>query len=132
MGDREGGNLFSLGIKHPLQSYHKSLCCERPRHIWRLGWNETLYDFRLAGYSIPFNLSPAITLHLFLSPGNEIQVKVLGQVHSVDAMRGHPSRYLGGENTWEGCDRRLRFYFFITISVFFSSPYFSLPSSNVN
>lgn len=54
-----------------------------------------------------------MTLYLFLSPGNEIQeVKVLGQVRVVEAVRGHLPLYLGGENAWEGCDRRLRSIFF--------------------
>lgn len=47
-----------------------------------------------------------MTLHLFLSPENEMQqLKVIEQVHSVKIMRGHPSlpqrrRYLGGMG-WE-------------------------------
>lgn len=134
MGDKEWGNFFSLGIKHPLWSYHKRLCCESPRHIWRSGWSKTLYDFRIAGYSIPFHLSPAMALHRFLSSGDKMQqVKVLGQVHSVEAMRVHPSVYLGVENTCEGCDRRLRFFLFLN----FLKNYYcfltptSLPSSNV-
>lgn len=53
-----------------------------------------------------------MALHRLLSPGDKMQqVKVLGQVHSVEAMRVHPSVYLGVENTCEGCDRRLRFFF---------------------
>lgn len=75
-----------------------------------------------------------MTLYLFLSPGNEIQeVKVLGQVRVVEAVRGHLPLYLGGENTWEGCDRRLRsIFFFLIIIFFFSSPYFFLPLSNAH
>lgn len=42
----------------------------------------------------PFHLSPAVTFHLFPSAGNGMkQVKILGEVHSAEAVRGQPSSY---------------------------------------
>lgn len=55
---------------------------------------------------------------------NEIEhVKVLGQTHSLEAVRGQPSPHLGTENTWEGCSRRLLFYFIIFFYFFHFSTF---------
>lgn len=68
------------------------------------------------------------------SPGNELKLgKVLGQVHSVETMSGHPSLSFGGENTWEGCDRRLRFiYLFLHYDCFLPPTPLYVPQMRTN
>lgn len=109
---------FSPGIKHP-SGVNTETCAVKEQEICED--QAGTQPCRFAGCSGTYHLSPAETFHLFFSTGTGMkQVEILGEVPSVEAVRGHPSSYF--EERMPERDMIAGFFLFfslVIISVFF-------------